>query len=291
MSNKISEELKSIERIVNEERDKHSLELFDKHEYELQLGEIMLLEEYLDDLKHPEWKPIIIDGKDTGYEISNIGIVKNPNGILFGDHRNSENNKYVYVSLTINGIKSKKLVHRLVAIAFIPNLDNKPEVNHINGKKILNWVGNLEWTTRQENADHAKINNLIKSGSNQPLAVYNETDAHNVCKLIEEGFRVNKIANTLNLPKSFIIGIMYRGEWKKISSQYNIPEHKHINVERDTLSCKIRKVLDSGIYDTNEILKILKLSDTKGHKKYINRVRNNYNSLKVKGSTTIDQLQ
>ena len=40
-----------------------------------------------------------------------------------------------------------------------------------------------------------------------------------------------------------------------------------------------------------EILKVLKLSDTKGHKKYISRIRNEYNSLKVKGSTTIDQLQ
>jgi hypothetical protein len=62
---------------------------------------------------------------------------------------------YRRISVTIDGHKMTYKVHRLVAQAFIPNTDNKPQVNHIDGNKNNNAVENLEWVTNQENCNHA----------------------------------------------------------------------------------------------------------------------------------------
>lgn len=63
---------------------------------------------------------------------------------------------YLKVDLHINGKRTHKKVHRLVAEAFIPNVDHKPQVNHIDGNKLNNSVTNLEWCTNQENVQHYK---------------------------------------------------------------------------------------------------------------------------------------
>ncbi len=69
----------------------------------------------------------------------------------------------LYNNVYING-KSYS-IHRLVAISFIDNPDNKPQVNHIDGIRSNNNVENLEWTTQSENQRHAILNNIKKTGS------------------------------------------------------------------------------------------------------------------------------
>ena len=70
---------------------------------------------------------------------------------------------YKQINLSKNDKKSGKLIHRLVAETFIPNIDNKKCVNHKDGNKLNNNVENLEWCTYKENSIHAWKNNLQKS--------------------------------------------------------------------------------------------------------------------------------
>lgn len=83
-------------------------------------------------------------------------------GQIYSEHSNRfltpELNKskgYLRVTLYVEGKRKKLLVHVLVAESFIPNPDNKPYINHINGNKLDNSVGNLEWVTHAENMSHA----------------------------------------------------------------------------------------------------------------------------------------
>lgn len=63
---------------------------------------------------------------------------------------------YMYVALNVNGKQVNLLVHRAVAISFLPNPDNLPEVNHKDNNRTNNRLDNLEWCTRRYNEDYKK---------------------------------------------------------------------------------------------------------------------------------------
>jgi hypothetical protein len=93
------------------------------------------------------------------YEILEIGVVRNiKTGRIIEGSAGSKG--YIIVKLYNNGKAKTVKMHRLVAEAFIPNLDNKPQVNHIDGVKSNNSVDNLEWVTNGENGKHAYDNGL-----------------------------------------------------------------------------------------------------------------------------------
>lgn len=103
------------------------------------------------------WKNII--GYEGHYQVSNMGQVKSLNYNRTLKERILKGGKggggYYQVNLFKNGKIKRYYVHRLVGIAFIPNPENKPEINHIDGNKANNIVNNLEWVTSKQNTEHA----------------------------------------------------------------------------------------------------------------------------------------
>ena len=107
------------------------------------------------------WKEL---EENSNYFISNFGNFKNKKDKLLKLNINERG--YLYCNISTNGKVIKVKIHRLVAIYFIDNLENKDTVNHKDGNKLNNHYSNLEWLTRKENIQHGYKNNLMWYKSN-----------------------------------------------------------------------------------------------------------------------------
>ena len=121
------------------------------------------------------WRPV--EGTDGRYEVSNTGKVRSLNYKRTGKTEElrpaADGKGYLRTVLFYNGKNKTVKVHRLVAEAFIPNPENKPQVNHIDGNKTNNSVDNLEWSSNIDNAHHAIKNGLFVN-SYKATALSNE---------------------------------------------------------------------------------------------------------------------
>lgn len=156
--------------------------------------------QYIPDFDYDKevWKEI---GR-TGYEVSDLGRIRHGNRILAGSYHNDG-----YIFTTIKGDQIP--IHRFVANAFIPNPDNKSEVNHIDGNKMNNSAKNLEWVTRNENTQHAVKNHLQPKGLSAYKRKFTEEQRKEIKELWNSGeFSKREIARKYDVSYTCINDII-----------------------------------------------------------------------------------
>ena len=180
------------------------------------------------------WKDI--EGYQGHYQVSNFGRVKSlarlrkykSNGL--SKHKglilipSITRKGYYSVGLSKDSKRKTFKVHRLVALAFIPNPENKPQVNHDNGIKTDNHVDNLEWNTGSENVVHSLKHLKCKRASGEKTAMAKLTEKEvleirRLYKIYDEAEKYSPInlAQKYNLKSSgTIISIIKRETWKHI---------------------------------------------------------------------------
>lgn len=120
------------------------------------------------------WKPI--PGTDGKYQASNLGRIKSPHGRISIGSPNPLG-YMTYSQLKLNG-KYELLMHRIIALTFIDNPENKPYVNHKDEDGMNNRVSNLEWATEKENSNCGTIAERNALASNKRVACLDiETNA------------------------------------------------------------------------------------------------------------------
>lgn len=167
------------------------------------------------------WIPIK-DYEDQ-YMISNLGRIKSlkrkgrKNNIILKE--GVDKCGYLFVSLTKNGISHTFYNHRLVALHFILNNENKLEVNHIDGNKKNNYFYNLEWVTHLENINHAIQMNLIntknRKGENSRNVKLTIKQVQEIRELLKTNTTLKKIGEKYNVTKHAIFRIKTNKTWRE----------------------------------------------------------------------------
>jgi hypothetical protein len=173
----------------------------------------------------------IIDFEDC-YKVSNFGRIKSlKRSVPVGNHMRSLKERilspslhrgYPTIGLFRDGKADQTLVHRLVAEYFVYNLENKPEVNHIDGVKTNNHFSNLEWCTRSENEKHAFdtgleiMTNKIKHKIQQANRMFDQEQITDILYLFSKAISMRQIAIKYNTYHPVISNIIKYNGYRKI---------------------------------------------------------------------------
>ena len=132
-----------------------------------------------------------------------------------------DRNGYYWVGLKGSN-KAMEKVHRLVAKAFIPNPENKPVVNHIDGNKTNNNVENLEWCTYSENTKHAHNTGLcnVLKGENASNAKLTNEECKELIQYTLDGYTNDELSKIYGLHSRYISLIRHKKRWKTIWDTY-----------------------------------------------------------------------
>ncbi len=116
-----------------------------------------------------------------------------------------------YLRVSIGG--KLQFVHRLVAEKYIPNPENKEQVNHKDGNKLNNCVENLEWVTNQENRNHAVKNRLHLCGENCSWSKLTQKDVDFIRS--HKDISIKEFMEMFNVSRACISAIINNRSWKK----------------------------------------------------------------------------
>lgn len=175
-----------------------------------------------------EWKPI--RGFEFYYEVSNFGQVRSLPRVV--DHptkgkfrlkgrtlKISLRSGYPIVTLTVCAKRTCFKVHRLVALAFVPNPENMPIINHKDGNKQNNYWKNLEWSTHKLNIQHAERTGLNKNrirGERVPNSKLTANDVITIRTRHYNGATYPVLARVFNVYPSTIRRICTKDAWKHV---------------------------------------------------------------------------
>lgn len=189
-----------------------------------------------------QFRPPVDENEETwlpvrdGYEVSDCGRIRHGKTILSGSlHRDG------YIFSTIKGKQIP--LHRLIAEAFIQNPDNLPEVNHKDGNKQNNFVGNLEWVTRRENVLHSVRNHLQPRKVHTYQGKFTQEERNEIKRLADSGISRRKLAERFGVSHTCISGIINRkfqySERTNVFAEVALPLVDTLNELRDSwLACE-----------------------------------------------------
>jgi hypothetical protein len=173
------------------------------------------------------WKDVV--GYEGIYQVSSFGGVKrlsrkvnhcNGKQWLLNEKQLKQSfdfDGYLHLSLTKDKIRKNYFVHRLIAISFIPNSENKIQVNHIDGCKSNNFISNLEWATLSENRQHAYRTGLQKGaiGNKQKSSKLNNEKVLEI-RAIGKNKTLLELSKIYNVKFQTISKVLNRNTWKHI---------------------------------------------------------------------------
>lgn len=188
-----------------------------------------------------EWRNVI--GGEGSYIVSSLGKIislerkttcfyKNGRTTTLPVHKKDmiyyiDPDGYERCHLKLDGIKKTLAVHRIVAIAFIPNPENKPLINHIDGNKSNNNIENLEWVTASENTRHAERIGLV-THTPQKSNKTNREDVVEIIRLYNSGVSRRDIQKLFKVTLTQIINITVGKSWSHITGIKFVPQKERV---------------------------------------------------------------
>lgn len=175
------------------------------------------------------WKPV--QGYEGIYEVSNLGRVRSLDRVaenrwgttrpIPGTMRTIavKREGYCFVNLFRKSKGQPMYVHRLVALAFLPNPDNLPQVNHKDGDKSNNALTNLEWCTGSDNCYHAIHEGIYQQarGESSAKAVFTEDQVREIRRRWAAGEKQKHLAAEFGTRPGTINKIVHRQRWKHVA--------------------------------------------------------------------------